>query len=388
MKRTKFFQAFPADLVCLCLVLSACAAPIQSPPPTEFIPTERTAASVPPAIGKPDLEQPAVHALVLQRLRVSLVGDLMLGGRAQAVLAREGYDYPFLNTREEFAASDIVLANLEGPLTDHTQPLLDKQYVFRSPAKYVAPAMRQAGINMVSLANNHALDYGARGLRDTVVALERSQIGYFGAGEDLAAARSSTIRVIGGFRIGFLGYSLTFPEAFWATSTRAGTAFGHQQHIRQDIAALVSQVDLIVVSFHWGRERTAVLRDYQPKLAHAAIDAGAHLVVGHHPHIPQAVERYRHGIIFYSLGNYAFGSYSPHVSFGLLAHVEASTAGLESAEIIPININNFQVQFRPTPLRGEAATAALQELVELSQQRNTRLVIRGDRAVLTINGNE
>ena len=232
----------------------------------------------------------------------------MLDGTARPYLQRYGYDHAFARVRTLLSESDLVIGNLEGPLTAATQPMVDKKYVFRSPAQPVASALARAGVGAVSLANNHTLDYGLVGLRDTMTALRDAGIRFFGAGESLAAARTPAIVDAGPVKVGLLGYSNTFPAAFWADETRGGTAFGHEAQLRMDIAALAARVDIVVVSFHWGREGTTELRPYQPLLARAAIDAGADLVIGHHPHVLQAIERYRDGVILYSLGNFTFNS--------------------------------------------------------------------------------
>ncbi|MDH3451123.1 MAG: CapA family protein, partial [Gammaproteobacteria bacterium] len=247
-----------------------------------------------PAIVADPLPEPTLRPAVTAR--ISAVGDIMLDGKARPYLQRYGYDHAFAQVRSLFEQSDLVIGNLEGPLTAASEPLVEKQYLFRSPALPVATALARAGIGAVSLANNHALDYGIAGLRDTITALRGVGIQFFGAGETLAAARTPAIVDTGQMKIGLLGYSNTFPEAFWANDVRGGTAFGHEAQMRADVADLLRRVDIVVVSFHWGREGTTELRPYQPLLARAAIDAGAALVIGHHPHVLQEIERYREGV--------------------------------------------------------------------------------------------
>jgi poly-gamma-glutamate synthesis protein (capsule biosynthesis protein) len=166
---------------------------------------------------------------------------------------------------------------------------------------------------------------------------------------------------------GFLAYSSTFPEEYWAGRDRPGTAFGHEQAVRADVAKLVTQgVDIIVVSFHWGQELAKELRPYQPLLAHAAIDAGADLVLGHHPHILQAVEHYRDGLILYSLGNFAFGSRTTTAVTSVIASIVFEDGRFRRLEMTPINVNNFQIEFQPRPLSDTAAVSVYNELAALS----------------------
>src|SRR5690606_1761556 len=227
--------------------------------------------------------------------------------------------------------ADLTIGNLETPLTDRGSPMVEKTYLFRNPPDKVAPALKSAGFDIVTLANNHILDYGVEGLRDTIRSLQDVGIAHVGAGMNLQEARRPVVLTLpDGQTVGFLGYSNTFPEEFWATPSSPGTAFGHVKHVQSDVQALVERnIDIIVVSFHWGRERQPRLRAYQPLLAHAAIDAGADLVLGHHPHILQGVERYKNGLVLYSLGNYTFSTFSNSVYTSVVAQIDFRNGRLE-----------------------------------------------------------
>lgn len=317
------------------------------------------------------------------------VGDIMLGGTAEEIMLKNGYDYPFKHTRQLFSNADIVIGNLEGPLTNHEIPdNSDKQYLFRSPPEVVAPALRRAGFNAMNLANNHILDYGVIGMNDTIQSLDRSGIISLGAGQNLDQARAGRIIRTTHGDVALLGYSLTFPESFWATDTRPGTAFGHKKQIVEDIQRLSQQAEYIVVSFHWGREKTEALRPYQPRLARAAIDAGADLVLGHHPHILQAIETYKQGLIIYSLGNYVFGSYSQDARNSVVARINLHNGRYHSAELTPINVLNTQVVFQPRPLEGEAAADVIRHINRLSVSSNTQLKLFKYRGYLHSRSNK
>ena len=349
------------------------AAPPSSPEP------EQPPVQTPPAASVAVAPQPVPREIV--RTRISAVGDIMLDGKARPYLQRHGYDHAFAQVRPLFADSDLVIGNLEGPLTTASAPLVEKEYLFRSPAQPVASALARAGIGAVSLANNHALDYGLVGLRDTIAALGDAGVEYFGAGETLDDARSPAVVDTGRVKIGMLGYSNTFPEEFWAGESRGGTAFGHEAQLRADIAALVQRVDIVVVSFHWGREGTTELRPYQPLLARAAIDAGADLIIGHHPHVLQEVERYRDGVILYSLGNFTFGSFSTRATVGAIAHVEFVDGDFAELALQPLNVNNFEVYFQPRPLAEPQALQTFDHLRALSLSSDTQLHWRNGEIV-------
>lgn len=315
---------------------------------------------------------------------VAAVGDIMLGGSATPELERFGYGYPFEHVRELLTQAAIGFGNLEGPLTGRGQPAGQKQYVFRSPPDKVAPALARAGIRVVALANNHTMDYGNEGLADTMRALTDAGIRYAGAGESLTAARRPAVIETSAARVAFLAYSLTFPEEFWATATTPGTAFGHEHHVRADIAAARKHADIVIVSFHWGREGTNVLRDYQIQLGRAAIDAGASAVLGHHPHILQAVERYRDGVILYSLGNFVFGSYSADATRSTIALLTFRDRRLARVRLVPINVKNAEVVFQPRVLSGVEADQVVRMLQDLSSAQQTQLVNRQGSAVLDL----
>ena len=263
---------------------------------------------------------------------------------------------------------------------------------FRSPPDKVAPALARAGFNIVSLANNHTLDYGPEGLEDTRAALDKAGIGHVGAGRNLAEARAAVYlhahrRAAADFPmpsapVAFLAYSLTFPEEFWAGPDRPGTAFGHERFVRADVTAAREKADIVVVSFHWGQEGKTELRDYQVQLAHAAIDAGAAAVLGHHPHILQGVERYKDGVILYSLGNFAFGSFSNTATRSAIALLTFRDKQWRELRMVPLNVKNAEVVFQPRPLVGPEAAEVVEHLQQLSQALGTTLENRDGNAVL------
>lgn len=317
-------------------------------------------------------------------LDIAAVGDIMLGGTAAPELARYGYDYPFARVGSLIRDADIAFGNLEGPLTSRGAVETEKQYLFRSPPQAVAPALARAGFDVLSLANNHSMDYGLVGLHDTQDALRRAGIRYVGAGDNLAAARRPAIIEAAGVRVAVLAYSLTFPEEFWAGVDSPGTAFGHERQVRADVAAARARADVVMVSFHWGREGTQEPRDYQRALGHAAIEAGAAVVVGHHPHVLQGVEYYRGGVILYSLGNFVFGSYSPDAARSVIARLRLHAGRVREVRLYPIDVLNVEVVFQPYRLEGAAADEVVAGLQRISQPLGTTIEDRGGVAVVSL----
>jgi len=284
---------------------------------------------------------------------IQAAGDVMLGGRWELQMAQDGYFHPFQRIAPELKKGDITLVNLEAPLTGRGTEFTDKKYRFRVKPSAVA-ALKKAGITTVTLANNHSMDYGAVGLQDTLQQLDKAGIGHVGAGENLAAARKAMVYDIRGTKVALLGYSLTLPQEFWAGEKRAGTAPLLEKLVKEDIAAARKQASIVIVTAHWGEEGTTRLREYQPRLARMMIDSGADAVIGHHPHILQGVEKYKRGIIFYSLGNFAFAHKSRIADRTLLVRLRFD-GDKRTAELLPVNILHREVGFLATSLTGKRA---------------------------------
>ncbi|MBE0501293.1 MAG: CapA family protein [Desulfuromonadales bacterium] len=283
-------------------------------------------------------------------------GDLLLGGSAAATVQRHGFDYPFLGISDILHSADIAMANLEAPLTRQSEPVADKRFTFKvDPA--AAAALQRTGLTVLTLANNHIGDFGPTGVTDTIAALRPYGLRYTGAGKDLKQARRPTAIATEGGSVGFLAYSNTLPKDFYARSDRPGTAPGYPDFVRDDVQRLRTFVDYVVVSFHWGAELMTEPKEYQQRLARLAIDNGAQVVIGHHPHVLQGVEFYNGGVIYYSLGNFAFGSFSRNAKTGGLARITLADGGIKTAEILPLNVANYDILFQPQPLAKDAEFA-------------------------------
>ena len=294
---------------------------------------------------------------------IQAAGDVMLGGRWEQQVARNGYFHAFERIAPELKKADITLVNLEAPLTSRGSEFVDKKYRFRVRPQAVA-ALKKAGITTVTLANNHSMDFGKEGLLDTLQQLKKAGIGHVGAGKHLAAARRPVFYDIRGTRVAILGYSLTLPSEFWASENRAGTAPLMEKLVKEDIAAARTQAAIVLVTVHWGEEGTTRLREYQPRLARLMIDSGADAVIGHHPHILQGIEHYKRGIIFYSLGNFAFASKSRIADRTLLVRLSFD-GDKRTAELVPVNILHREVGFQPALLSGHKAAELIQRVRQL-----------------------
>lgn len=254
-------------------------------------------------------------------VRLAFVGDLdpwllhSVSAATRARLARATQD------------CDATFGNLECALTDHPTPLASKSraavlagpsqqapkardYLLKAPPAY-APLLKEAGFTILSLANNHSMDYGAAGLADTLSALDGAGLEYCGAGPDLGKARAPRFLDLNGSRVAFIAYSEIAPLGSKATATSPGIAWIAYPPSRSEVVGSIKNArkagaDIVIVSLHWGKESSTEVEPYQRPFARHLIDSGADAVIGHHPHVLRAVETYRGKTIAYSLGNYLF----------------------------------------------------------------------------------
>jgi len=316
-------------------------------------------------------------------LVLSFGGDVMLGNWIVDRAERTGYDYFFKNIKSFFTEADISFCNLESPFT-HTGVPFEKEYVFKVPPDLVK-ILSSAGIDVVSLANNHMMDYGEKGLINTMDTLKKHDILYCGAGRNKSEASKDVIIGKSGIRFGFLSYSMTFPKEFWAGEDKAGTAYPYEDEMIRSIEELDKTADIIIVSFHWGAEKSNYPKDYQIQFAHKAIDCGADIIIGHHPHVIQGVEIYRDKVIFYSLGNLVFGSYSPYAKIGVISQVYINKKSIEKVQITPISIFNREVQFQPKLLNEPEKIDFFSWLSEISMELNKNKIVINSSGIISVN---
>lgn len=314
------------------------------------------------------------------QITAAFAGDIYLGGALEPLILKDS-SYPFIFLREFCNQNDLFFGNLEGPLSLKGEIYVEKTFCFRSNPK-VVNCLKEGGINLVSLANNHIMDHGPEALRETITILEENGIQYAGAGNNLEQARQPALIEINDLKVALLAYNCTFPLEFNAKTNMPGTARGIDRHIIEDVKKARKIADLVFVSFHWSSELLKERKPYQSYFAKLCIDSGAHLVIGHHPHVIQGAEVYKHGLIVYSLGNFIFASRSNRVQDGLLLQVELGKTGLKTASFYPININNYQVNFKPQLLSGAESQRVLNELQTLSEPYGTVIEIVGDKGFI------
>ncbi|MDQ0285701.1 hypothetical protein J2Z49_000805 [Desulfofundulus luciae] len=287
-----------------------------------------------------------------QEITLNFAGDTTLAWFFEEFV-KDNFDYPFA-LFPSFKQADITMLNLENPVTTRGKKV-PKQFNFRMNPKYIQVLLK-GGVDIVNLANNHVGDYGPQGILDTLNFLDAAGIKHVGAGENLKAARNPVIFSLKQKKIGFLGYF--GGKDYAATTSKPGTSPCYEQYIIEDIKKLKQKADVVVVNFHWGVERAHYPEPYQIRLAHQAIDAGADLIIGHHPHVLQGIERYKNGVIVYSLGNFIFGGNSrrEHDTFVFQLIIKGEQ---KQYALIPVRVKNWQPYWLDSE-EGEGVISSIQ----------------------------
>lgn len=295
-------------------------------------------------------------------ITISSMGDCTLGTDVNfnqstslnAYYNMNGPDYFFQNVRSILEKDDLSIVNMEGTLTDSTTRE-DKTYAFKAPAEY-AGILSGSSVEAANLANNHSSDYGSQSNTDTIKALEDAGVATFGFDQ-------TKILDIKGVKVGLTGiYELA-------------EHMGKAEQVKENIAALKEAgAQLIIVNFHWGMEKEYYPDDTQKQLAHLAVDSGADLVIGHHPHVLQGVEKYKDKYIAYSLGNFCFGGNSNPSDKDTMIVQQTFTFQKgelkESSDLnlIPCSLSSTSSHndYCPTPLEGDEKQRVLDKITQYS----------------------
>ncbi len=313
-----------------------------------------------------------------EKLRIMAVGDIMLGrGVASGLTAiQTGYRYPFLETVDLLNRGDIVFGNLEHPITNREKSLDANGKIILRAGPEIMTGLELAGFNLLSLANNHIMDYYGDGLTDTLSLLEKYNIGFAGAGKNLEEARKPAIVKKNGLKAGLLAYTDMAgteyggnpPIRFAADSGTPGVAPINPRIMEEDIKKAREQVDLLLVSLHWGIEDSYAITDEQMQFAHWLIDRGADMVLGHHPHRFQGIELYQGKPIVYSLGNFIFDQAHPESRESFILEITYTGTVLESMKAIPVRIEN---KTQVVPQKKTDAQEMMERLIGLSADLGT-----------------
>lgn len=295
-----------------------------------------------------------------QDFTMFFTGDVMLEN-CKGVYAQQGIDGVLsAYLQKEMVNADMTVINNEFPFSTRGEQAPDKQFTFRVDPSYVS-VLQDMGVDVASLANNHALDFGVDALLDTFTTLDNAGIPYVGAGETKERAEEAIFVEKDDRTVGVLSASRVIPVYQWNVESRQPGLFCTYDSTRlvQRIQEIESQCDYVVVFVHWGIEREAYPEDYQRNLAKQYIDAGADLVVGNHSHVPQGIEYYKGVPIVYCLGNYIF---NPNMTDTYALKVVWDTKDKTSLQVVPIDTKNYFTG----ELTGEEAQAFYDYLESIS----------------------
>lgn len=249
------------------------------------------------------------------RVRIVALGDVFLGGNIPQTLSGTGSSQVLdSKSAQLLGGADLVFCNLEAPLTHHSVPYRPNGHKInlRGLPEF-GDLLSKMRVNVVSLANNHMMDFGLKGLEDTVRILDSLGINYVGAGKNDSLARKPAIIEVRGLRIGFLAYTLIdIPgrhEVQYATEISLGVAHLRLSDVTHDLVALTGRADTKIVSLHWGNAPLPFPTPQQKEIAHQLLDSGADVVIGHHAHQLQGIERVDGKLVAYDLGNFLFPSF-------------------------------------------------------------------------------
>jgi poly-gamma-glutamate synthesis protein (capsule biosynthesis protein) len=284
----------------------------------------------------------ALGRLAVRPLVLAAVGDVTPGETVSDRITASAAEDPWTSVGPVLRRADIAVANLEGVVSSGGTPVPGKEYHLRGGPVLLARAAREAGIDVLTVANNHSLDYGPAGFLDTLAAARRAGIATIGGGPDLAAARRPVIVDAGGLRVALLGYSDVRPLGFTAGTDVPGTAPADPAVIAEDVARARRRADAVVVFFHWGIELQTQPDARQRDLAQSALAAGADVVLGSHPHVLQPVERSGRHVVAWSLGNFVFPANSPGTTRSGILLVSLGAHGVDAARLLPATIHGFR----------------------------------------------
>ncbi len=269
--------------------------------------------------------------------RLLFAGDVMFSrGVRRQILAAHDPALPFRKIAPLMAAADITFVNLESPFSDRG-PYYDGGLIFHAAPEMIA-GLKLAGVSIASTANNHSRDCGPHGVEFTVTWLRSHGISPLGSSESEAATHQGVVLARNGIRFGFLGYTFDQQNGNWHDlDTRI--AMTDLSALCRDVASLRRRAEVVIVSMHNGIEYMPKPNKAQIAFAHAAIEAGATLVIGHHPHVIQPEEHYRDGLIFYSLGNLVFDQYQREATqHGEIVEVSFLGKAILATHVMPVKI--------------------------------------------------
>ncbi|MCK4650715.1 CapA family protein [Candidatus Babeliales bacterium] len=314
---------------------------------------------------------------------IGFTGDVMIGRLVNQVISEKGYSYPWGNILQLLHKNDLNIINLETTLTK-SEKKVTKVFNFKSDPDKVQTLI-EGKIDVVNLANNHILDFNQKGFFETLKILEQKNIKYVGVGKNIDEARKPIIIKKDKTKIGIIGY--TNNEPGWiATKTKPGINYievGNIEKVINDIKDIKTQVDLLILSIHWGPNKIERPTKEFINFAHQMIDAGVDIIHGHSAHIFQGIEIYKNKIIMYSTGDFV-DDYMVYPDLrndhSFLFRVKIINSKIKNIELVPVIINNMQVNLA----KENEAQEILNRMKMLCSEFKTKVEIKNKKGFITI----
>lgn len=311
-----------------------------------------------------------------EEVTFSAVGDVLLDRGIRKAIEKHGIEYPFIKVAEFIKSRDLSFCNLECPISKQGEPLA-KRYTLRADPSFI-DILKLSGLKIFSLANNHSLDYGRDALKDTKNILEENDFVALGIGEKQEQAKKPVIIKKRDTAFAFFAY-VTLPlEGIVYSEDLFGPSQAEIGEICEEIKKVRDKVDIIVVSFHWGNEYAGFPSDKQKEYAYKSIESGADIIIGHHPHVIQTIEKYKNSIIVYSLGNFLFDQNKEVRKQSFVFCCNFKDRKISKLFLIPTVINDYRVEFA----EGLQFKNIYDRIVKLSKDKNIRFIKEKDKIII------
>jgi len=356
----------PQGETALGLDRSGSLAPSGSPATAAAVETTPSADATPSTEATPS---------AAQTITIAAVGDLLFDLGPRRLIASKGGAAPLAKVASRLKSADLTIANLETTFSNRGASVKGKpaNLIFNGDPRGVL-SLTTAGVDLVSLANNHAMDHGKLALIDTLATLGKAGIGHVGAGMNTAAAWKPAIVTVKGRRVAYVTATQVIPSYFLPSSTRPGVANGKDlKKLLATVRAAHKKADIVIVSVHWGREQSYTPNAAQKHDARALIDAGADVVLSHHPHVMQGIDTYKGKLIAYSLGNFLFPYKTVEGRKSFILKFEYGPKGVANITATPVYLGEWG---RPVVQTGASARSILGKLASISKPMGTKITIK------------
>ena len=310
-----------------------------------------------------------------------LGGDVMMDSYVAGYIKDNGVDYPWSSVSNFLKEADISLVNLETSVSTRGSTKKPAGYGFRSNPKTLE-GLKNAGIDLVSIANNHVLDFGKEAFYDTLKYLDEYKIGYVGGGENRTKAEEVAIIEKNGIKFGFISYTSITPNNAWIASDNSqgiavfkGDKDGYA-HLVKNVKAAKNKCDILIVILHWGVEYDKAPKKWQTDMAHALVDSGADVIYGHHPHVLQGIEIYKGKPILYSTGNFVFLKNDDECGKTGIFQMTFDKDGFKKGKFIPVSINYCKANILKND--DDKGKDIINMLINLSGKFGTKIGLDGE----------